>query len=376
MFSSLLSRDYFVHTAPGGPEALVMVDRHGPYALALADMKMPGMSGVELLTQVRRLSPTTTRVLISGLLQRQIAIDAVNQAQVFRILTKPCSPMELHETVAEGIRYYETVVAGNAELQQTLDGQVKALTEILSQVSPQSFRRAQAVRQGIRQLAFYFDVINPWEIEVAAILARIGEVTLPMGLPAKAHNKEPLTSEEQKSWEHVPETGEKLISYIPRLAGVARDVLYQSKNFDGTGFPDDALAGGDIPLGARMLHVLTDFQLAISEGATTETALAQMKAQEGLYDPEVLSALELATATWSELGPGSARIACRLRDLRIGHRLAEPIITSDEMLIAQRGLIITGAIMDRIRAFDTQIGLRQPFFIEDTAIAAPAPQGT
>jgi hypothetical protein len=181
-----------------------------------------------------------------------------------------------------------------------------------------------------------------------------------------------LSEAESDLWSRVPESGSKLLAYIPRLQGVAKDVLYQAKNFDGTGFPADAVQGKAIPLAARLLKGLTDYQLAIGAGVTPAVALTKLKSHRSTYDPEVISAIERGLV---ETKPGAqgllTRVACKLRDLRVGQRLAEPIVTLDEMLIVQPGLVITDPILDRIRNFDNQIGLRQPIYVEDSRLGLP-----
>lgn len=372
MFSTLLSRKYLVDTARGGPEALEMSQRDGPYAVVMADMRMPGMSGVELLMQLKEQAPDTIRVLVTGLAERQVAIDAVNRAQVFRIISKPCTPRDLDDGVADAVRQHELIVAGKALLQQTINGEIQALTEIFSRVSPGSFGRAQIIRHGMRRLASYFDVVDTWELEVVAMVARVGEVALPGGVLAKVVGGTELSRDERDAWTRVPEIGSKLLGHIPRLQGVAKAVLYQAKRFDGSGFPGDLVEGKGIPLTARLLKGMTDYQIALEAGEKPPGALRQLKLHGNAYDPDVISAIEQGIVESSGNGrDAGTRVASKLRDLRVGQRLAEPIVTLDETLIVQRGLVITEPMLDRIRNFDIQIGLRQPIYVEDTRLGLP-----
>ena len=105
-------RKYFaVDTASDGTQALTALERQGPYAVIVADMRMPGMDGVELLTRVRDKYPDTVRVMLTGNADRQTAIDAVNRGHVYQFLTKPCPPETLSIVVSEGVKQYEFVVA-------------------------------------------------------------------------------------------------------------------------------------------------------------------------------------------------------------------------------------------------------------------------
>ena len=74
----------------------------------------------------------------------------------------------------------------------------------------------------------------------------------------RARSRETLGYEEREMLRQIPQVGSRLIGKIPRLQEVAKIILYQAKNFDGTGFPEDHVSGADIPLGARILRVLSD----------------------------------------------------------------------------------------------------------------------
>ena len=88
----------------------------------------------------------------------------------------------------------------------------------------------------------------------------------------------------------LPELGARLLSRIPRLEPVARIVLYQGKHFDGSGFPDDRVAGQDIPIGSRILKVLDDLARLEIQGMPKHKALEEMNRRKGCYDPDVLAA--------------------------------------------------------------------------------------
>jgi CheY-like chemotaxis protein len=66
-------------------------------------MRMPGMNGAEFLSQVRQKSPDTVRMLLTGGTDLNAAIDAVNEGNIFRFLTKPCSKEALVEAIHLGL---------------------------------------------------------------------------------------------------------------------------------------------------------------------------------------------------------------------------------------------------------------------------------
>ncbi|WP_324675523.1 FAD-dependent oxidoreductase [Hymenobacter sp. GOD-10R] len=89
-------RDYRVIRASSGAEALEIIKelnvRAEPLALVLADQRMPGMEGVELLEKTRTLFPNAKRVLLTAYADTEAAIRAINQAQLDYYLLKPWDP--------------------------------------------------------------------------------------------------------------------------------------------------------------------------------------------------------------------------------------------------------------------------------------------
>jgi DNA-binding NtrC family response regulator len=84
--------------AGSGAEALQLL--HGREVhLVISDLRMPGMNGVELLEQVRVLSPRTQRVILSAFSDGAELLDAINRGSVLRYLLKPISPEKLREVV-------------------------------------------------------------------------------------------------------------------------------------------------------------------------------------------------------------------------------------------------------------------------------------
>jgi CheY-like chemotaxis protein len=77
------------------PEAALEIIRDAEIAVVLADQQMPRMSGLELLTEVRRIKPTAVGVLITSPADSQDALRAVNSAGVLGFLTKPWDEAEL-----------------------------------------------------------------------------------------------------------------------------------------------------------------------------------------------------------------------------------------------------------------------------------------
>ncbi|MGD8339515.1 MAG: response regulator [Gammaproteobacteria bacterium] len=92
-----------LHLAKNGKDAIDII-RNNDIDVIIADHKMPQMTGVELLTQVRTLSPRTVRILLTGYAELDAVEGSINEGEVFRFLTKPCPPDRLKETIALAVK--------------------------------------------------------------------------------------------------------------------------------------------------------------------------------------------------------------------------------------------------------------------------------
>src|SRR3954451_19706844 len=99
-----LRRRFDVVIATGGREALAVVDATAePFDVVVSDLRMPGMTGIDVLSQVRARSPRTARILLTGHADVDSAVEAVNRAGLFRFLIKPCPPEELVGVLEEAV---------------------------------------------------------------------------------------------------------------------------------------------------------------------------------------------------------------------------------------------------------------------------------
>ncbi len=126
-----LRKKFKVTTASSGQEALELLKRSPNFAVVISDMRMPGMSGLELLAKVRDLSPDTIRIMLTGNADQQTVIDAINQGEIYKFLTKPCDISIMSDTIAEGISRYKQTT-GNRALLDKNTSKVKGLSQRLS----------------------------------------------------------------------------------------------------------------------------------------------------------------------------------------------------------------------------------------------------
>ena len=269
----------YVHvaTAVGGEQGLKMISENDPYAVIVSDLRMPEMDGVEFLTHAKDRSPNSARMLLSGNVDLEAAIQVVNEGQIFRLLTKPCAPDLLLRAVESAINQYRLVMAEKELLQSTLRGTIKVLTDILSMADPESFERTVVMSEGVRKIAEALEVEKVWEVELAWMLSQIGTVSIPPEIHLKKRSGQQITKQEEEIVSQAPEIASQLLGNIPRLESITKIIAYHGKRYDGTGYPKDVVKAEDIPLGARILKVIFDLSELETKGTLRSDALRRMK---------------------------------------------------------------------------------------------------
>src|SRR5262245_57836686 len=94
----MFRRQFDLFLASHGAEALDIV-KDKNIDVIVADHRMPRMTGVEVLSKVRTMSPRTVRILLTGYADLDAVEGSINESEVFRFLTKPCAPKQLRETI-------------------------------------------------------------------------------------------------------------------------------------------------------------------------------------------------------------------------------------------------------------------------------------
>src|SRR5579864_4236430 len=212
-----LRRDYQVFTANSGQEGLSRLKQMGGAAVVISDMRMPQMGGATFLQHVQQFFPDAARILLTGEPGRDAAISAVNKAQIFRFLTKPCPPDALKGAVEAGVMQHRLLNAERTILKETLNGCIKALVDVLAITNPVAFGRASRVKRLAMEFATRLDCKDFWQLEAACMLSQIGYVSLPTELVEKLYYGEQLTPEEKLLASGAPEVVNSLLENVPRL---------------------------------------------------------------------------------------------------------------------------------------------------------------
>jgi len=348
-----LRRRYTVFTATGGRQGLDALRRHGPFAVVLSDMRMPGMDGAAFLAEVRREFPDVVRLLLTGQADVTAAVAAVNEGQVFRFLTKPCPPVQLLNAVQSSVEQHDLLTSEKILLEQTLRGSIKALMDVLSLSNPQAFGRATRIKQHVQDLAIRLDIAELWTFEVAAMLAQIGYVALPPETVEKLYRGADLAPAEQAMAARLPDIADQLLEDIPRLETVRGIIRAHARPRT----PGAVLKAGDmVGLGAEILRIAVDFDHLESGGTSEAMALSTMKGRGGAYDPvllEIFTSLRASSAELLEVRE------LRLSAVKVGMVLSEDLRMRNGALLAARGYEVTRGFVERVAGFGPDL-VREP----------------
>ena len=97
---SVFRGQYNVFTASSGPEAMEFMKRFNPHVV-ISDQRMPEMTGVEFLRQVKEVAPHTVRILLTGYSDLASIVGSINDGEVFRFVSKPWDNTEIQKTIGE-----------------------------------------------------------------------------------------------------------------------------------------------------------------------------------------------------------------------------------------------------------------------------------
>ncbi len=341
-----LRKSFEVSTSTNPQEALELIKTEPDFAVVVSDMRMPQMSGVEFLTSVKQVKPETVRVMLTGNQDQLTASAAVNQGEVFRFLNKPCDTAALTNVLEQALRQYQLLTAERDLLTRTLQGSLKVLLEALSIAKPGIFGGIDRIERKCSQLAAGLAGVESWEMRAAARLSRMGCLGLSDGALQKIASGEDVSGRERAEYEGHPQAGAKLVGEIPRLERVAEIILYQNKNFDGSGFPEDSRRGTELPMGARVLRLVLAYDELQTRGSSDSQAIKVLRTRAAHFDPDLLE-------RFAEHCPVEAPKIFRVspNNLPLGCTIAEDVQSTKGILLVCRGQTVTLAVQGHLQKF-------------------------
>jgi response regulator RpfG family c-di-GMP phosphodiesterase len=135
----LLRREFRVLKARSAAEGYKLMENNEVHII-MTDQRMPHVTGVELLSQIRVGHPTAVRMLFTGYADLDSIIQAINQGHIYQFLKKPWKPEELESAVREASREYDRLVH-QAEEMKRLQQEIAKLRERVTTLETQVQQR-------------------------------------------------------------------------------------------------------------------------------------------------------------------------------------------------------------------------------------------
>jgi response regulator RpfG family c-di-GMP phosphodiesterase len=335
-YQRLLRGEFNAETAVGGAGALIALEKSGPYAVVVSDMRMPQMDGIELLARIKTQFPDTVRIMLTGNADIQTAVKAVNEGNIFRFLTKPCDKELMATTLTAAVMQYRLVTAEKLLLEQTLSGSVQVLTEVLSLVNPAAFGRAMRARRYMHHLVNRLSLGSPWKFDVAAMMSQLGCVAIDAETIEAVYAGRELSPEEKKRYETHPAIARDLLSKIPRMEPIAWIVAHQNQPITVEGDVADR-EKADMRLSAQLLQITLAFDDLVRKGHSRAEAATRISRQRRGLDARIFEALV-------ELDPEDADKNLRrapIEELVPGMIIEQEIRTGAGFLVVAKGQEVT-----------------------------------
>lgn len=343
-----------LETATSGAVALERVGTGEPIAVLVADMQMPQMSGAELLAEVRRRSPSTVRIMLTGNSDQATAVRAVNDGQIFRFLSKPCSPEDLTAALHAGLEHHRAQRLERDLLERTLNGAIHVLTDIVAAVHPEAFERASQLRSVVARTGAELRLDTTWRVELAAMVIDLGLVTLPTDLARRHVQAGALAPDERELAASVPRISAQLIAHIPRLEEVV-------SLLEALAMPPTSTDTVEVSL----LRVGGEYVRCRSARNGPSAALAILRGARTPYDPRVLDALAEAVVRRDDEAASAPILEIALVDLRPSMFLAAPIELADGRMLLAAGTMLNAVTLERVRNHAKLNGVREPIRVYD-----------
>lgn len=398
---------YTIHMAESGAAGLDILERE-PVDLVVSDMRMPEMNGAQFLEQVRKRWPDTMRILLTGYADVGSTIEAINRGEIYRYISKPWDDNQLVLTIRDALessrlrkenkRLLALTTAQNQELAQLnagLEQKVAERTAEIQQVNSflnlandrlkQNFLVSIKVFSGLmelrggtmvghsrrvadlaRKLAVRLELPakEQQDVFVAALLHDIGKIGFSDGLLGRPVSR--MNGEEMGAYRQHPVAGEAALMPLAELKEVARIIRAHHERFDGQGYPD-GLQGAFIPLGARILSVVNDYD-GMQIGTLSEKRASQEDARAMLaqgrgkrYDPPVLDAF------FAMIGAQAQEVAVEkavpAAEVRAGMVLARDFVGRDGVLLLAADYLLDAQLVKQIQDMERREGSRLTLYV-------------
>ncbi|KAF0102561.1 MAG: putative two-component system response regulator [bacterium] len=399
VLSTLLQPHYRVRAARSGEQALRAAASAPTPDLILLDVMMPEMDGYTVLARLRDTPETKTIpvIFITALAaeedeQRGFELGGVDY------ITKPIKPATVlarvrahidlkmaRDRLANQNALLETQVAQRTadlkhalhrmeathdQLKKTHFETLMAINELAGLRDARIVDHARRVAALSRQVAaaMGLEAKDIQDIFIAALLHDIGKIGFPDSLLERPVFT--LTGDGLHAYRKHPIHGADVITRVAALEGIAGIIRHHHEHFDGSGFPE-GLSGLDIPLGARIVCAVSDFEDLTGGMLTTQPMSAKqscqylIEEQGARYDPAVIQALEPILAADGKFAIEEMMVA--VKHLRENMTLSRDVLHPNGFVLLSRGSVLTHRLIEQLLAVEQQTGIHIKVHVQRTS---------
>lgn len=332
------------------------------YAAVVTEELLPDGRGFDILTKVAAESPDTARIMLTASDDPKVPIEAINGAGVFRFLTKPCKPEVFIRAIGDALGHTMRLRQARELREQVGDGVVEMLAGFHTGIEPVLAERATQLRTRVREVALKMKLPFTADLEIGALLMRLGVATIPKHVRDKLHSGERLEPGEAELVDRIPEVIAHLLDHNPRLHGVVEILRHEARVLVQDPDAPRAATRKDVPLAARILRALADIHILEEFGLTTSAALVRIRGVVGRYDSDVLKAIEhlyadpnaMAAALMEEL---------MVMDLIAGMVLAADAISHEGVPLVSKGTALTPTHIEHLRLYAELGEVAEPVYV-------------
>jgi putative two-component system response regulator len=277
------------------------------FDLVLTDLRLPGLSGLDLLVEVKSRSPGTRMILMSAHADVTAAAAAINRG-IDQLIIKPFELEDLRAKVSDSLLRRTLEREAEQEREHLRDRLRQRDTESKIWVLRAAHALAAAVEAKDEYTAGHATRVTAYAMTIAEVTGGVDLLRFRLagdlhdvgkiGVPDNVLNKPGrLTDEEFAQVMRHPETGARILQPMiddPLVLGVVR---WHHERWDGKGYPDGR-AGEDIPLPARVLAVADTLDAMTSRRAYREglpwlAAVDEIRRCSGTqFDPGVVASFD------------------------------------------------------------------------------------
>ncbi|TAN66745.1 MAG: response regulator [Methylobacter sp.] len=291
-------KGYKTLSANGGEAGIAFLDEQ-PVDLIICDQRMPNISGDQVLSHALQVQPEAIRILLTGYADVEALLACVNDAHIYKYVTKPWDPAELNLTV---VRALESLVLkrdldmARDQLEAAYKDAVVMLclaAEGKDQDTSSHLYRVQHYTEALA-LAMGVDSAEAAHMGLMSMLHDIGKLATPDAILKKPDK---LTDEEWVIMREHPLAGVRILGNNPFYETAREISAGHHENYDGSGYPN-GVSGAYIPLSARIVKLADVFDALTTRRPykqpwPMEEALTHIKLHsDTMFDPAIVIELQ------------------------------------------------------------------------------------